>query len=69
MPSNRSTRCTSSKIQNKLIEIYEKVILDKIVSKVNEAECFIALDDELLILATLNSVHYIGKINSEIILK
>lgn len=38
MPSIHSTDYNSLKIQNKLIEICEKVILDKIVSKVNEAE-------------------------------
>ncbi|KAL5237546.1 hypothetical protein ACI65C_004956 [Semiaphis heraclei] len=46
MPSNRSTSYTSPKIQNELIEICGKVILNKIVSKCNEAECFSLLADE-----------------------
>lgn len=73
MPSNRSTSYTSPKIQNELIEICGKIILNKIVSKVNKAECFSLLADETTDISGteqfLLCVRYIEKTNSGIILK
>lgn len=46
MPSNPFTSYTSLKILNKLVEICEKIILEKIVLKINETVCFIILADE-----------------------
>lgn len=46
MLSSRSTGYTSPRIQNELIEICGTVILYKIISRVNEAECFSVLADE-----------------------
>lgn len=73
MPSNRSTSYTSPKIQNELIEICGKVILNKIVSKCNEAECFSLLADETTDISGIEQlslcVRYIEKTNSGSILK
>ncbi|KAE9536596.1 hypothetical protein AGLY_006998 [Aphis glycines] len=73
MLSNRSTSYISLKIQNEIIEICGKVILDKIVSKVNEAECFSLLADETTDISGIEQfslcVRYIEKTNSGIILK
>lgn len=43
--------------------MYDKVIIDKIVSKVNKAECFIILAGET------TDISNVVKINNEIILK
>jgi len=73
MSSNRSTSYTSSKIQNELIEICGKVILNKNVSKVNEAECFSLLADETTDISVIEQfslcARYIEKTNSGIVLK
>jgi len=47
MSSNCSIGYTSPRIQNELVKLYGKEILDKIISKVNEVECFSTLVDEI----------------------
>ncbi|XP_008188935.1 zinc finger MYM-type protein 1-like, partial [Acyrthosiphon pisum] len=73
MPSNRSTSYTSPKVQNEQIKICGKVILNKIVSKCNEAECISLLADETTDISSTEQfslcVRYIEKTNSGIILK
>lgn len=73
IPSNRFTSYTSPKIENELIEICEKVILNKIVSKVNEAECFSLLADEITDISGTEQfplcVRYIDKLTVELFQK
>lgn len=47
-PSNSFISYTSLQIQNELIKICGKMILGKIISNVNKAECFSILADETI---------------------
>lgn len=44
--SSSKVQYTSSIIQNELIDIYGKIIVEKLVYNINGAECFTALADE-----------------------
>lgn len=73
MLSSRATSYTSPRIQNELIEICGTVILDKIISKVNEAECFSVLADETTDISGIEQfslcVRYTEKTSNGIILR
>lgn len=66
-------RYFSPQIQNELIDICGEVIVEKLVQKVNEAQCFAILADETTNIAGIEQfslcARYLEKVNSKMILK